>query len=71
MFGHFSTLCMKGLITNFFSSAIKNTVKNKIHRVHTPQISSKTTKHPKLNNTYNVELKIHTVTKNNPENTIA
>ena len=42
-----------------------DTVKNKMHRVHTPQISSKTTKHHKLNNII-FELKIHTVTKNNP-----
>ena len=27
-------------------------VKNKMHRVYTPQISSKTTKHDKLNNIY-------------------
>ena len=44
----------------------KDTIKNKMHRVRTPHISSKTTKHHKLNNIYNIELKIHTVTKNNP-----
>ena len=43
-----------------------DTGKNKMHRVHKPQISSKTTNHHELNNIYNIELKIHTVAKNNP-----
>ena len=29
------------------------------------------TKHHELNNIYNIELKIHTVTKTNPQNTVA
>ena len=48
-----------------------DTVKNKMNRVHTPQISSKTTKRRKLYNIYNIGLKIHTVTKNNLQNTEA
>ena len=46
-----------------------DTVKNKMHRVHAPQNNSKITN--KLNNVYNIELKIHTVTKNTPQNTVA
>ena len=48
-----------------------DTVKNKMHRVHTRQISSKATEHHKLSNIYIVELKIYTVFKNNPQNTVA
>ena len=48
-----------------------DTVKNKMQRVHTRQISSKATEHHKLNNIYIVELKIYTVFKNNPQNTVA
>ena len=47
-------------------SELNDTVKNKMHGVHTPQISSKITEHHKLNNLDNIELKIDTVTKNNP-----